>query len=295
MLGGKVRRLLRVGILRGARWGSGMQLGGETFGPMTLGRDRRPPRDFRTLQNLPDPVVAQEARLGGQLNWNMHRHDRGQMIFVVSERADVDTRAQHWTLGRGQAIWLPGGIEHSVSSPLPPHFRSLYVRPDLARRLGDRPVLLRVSPFLTELGRRLTGLFNGEGAPESYPHLVALLLAEVGGTSPAPELPMPQDRRLQRICDVLDRDPADRRTLAEWAVTIGASCRTLERLFRVETGMGFAEWRQICRIRAALPLLAERVPVQRVAWQVGYDSPSAFAAAFRKVTGVSPTGFRPDM
>lgn len=273
-----------------------MQLGHEAIGPMTLGRDRRPPRDFRTLQDLPDPVVAQEARLGGQLNWNMHRHDRAQLIFVVSERADVDTGAQHWTLGRGQAIWLPGGIEHSVSSPLPPHFRSLYVRPDLARHFGDMPALLRVSPFLSELGRRLTGLFNGEGAPESYPHLVALLLAEVAGSAcPAPELPMPQDRRLVRICAVLLADPADRRTLAEWGAVTGASNRTLERLFRHETGMGFAEWRQLCRIRAALPLLEERVPVQRVAWQVGYDSPSAFAAAFRKVIGHSPSGYRPDI
>lgn len=272
-----------------------MTLGPETFGPLTLGRGRRPPHDFAALQGLPDPVVATEARHASGFSWRMHRHDRAQLILVVSDPAEVGTPARRWPLAAGQAMWLPGGIEHYVSSQRAPHLRSLYVRPDVAARLGPDPAVLRVSPFLAELGRRLAGLFGGEGDPAAYPHLVALLLAEMaGGACAAPALPVPQDRRLRRICRALEEHPADRRTLAEWGAAVGASCRTLERLFRQDTGMGFAEWRQICRIRAALPLLQDRVPVQVAAWQVGYDSPSAFAAAFRKVTGQSPASYRPD-
>lgn len=274
-----------------------MTLTPETLGPMTLDRGGPPPRDFRTLQGLPDPVVAVEARHTGGVVWNMHQHDRAQLLVVVSDDpAEVHTSARRWTLGAGQALWLPGGIEHGVSSHRSPHFRSLYFRPDVAARMGGEPAALRVSPFAAELVRRVAALFNGAGDPASYPHLVMLLLAEIrGGACPMPDLPGPRDRRLVRICGGLENHPGDRRTLAEWATLVGASSRTLERLFRQDTGMGFAEWRQICRIRAALPLLQDRVPVQVVAWQVGYDSPSAFAAAFRKVTGTSPSGHRPDV
>ncbi len=270
-----------------------MHLATEALRPMTLGRNHLPPPDFINLQNLPDPVVASEARFRRGFASSLHRHERGQLILVVAEPAVVDVAAQRWTLAPGQAFWLPGGIEHGVSSHRAPYLRSLYFRPDIAARIGRDPACLRTSPFLAELGCRLAGLFSGRGDPATYPHLVALLLAEVGGgANLVPELPMPQDRRLRIICDGLGRDPADRRTLAEWCAESGASCRTLERLFRQETGMGFATWRQLCRIHAAIPLLQHRIPVQVVAWQVGYDSPGAFATAFRKVTGASPTDYR---
>lgn len=265
----------------------------DALGPMTLRPDHRPPQDFGSLQSLPDPVVASESRFRGGFASGVHRHDRGQLILVVSEPAAVDVAARRWTLTPGQAFWLPGGVEHGVSSHRSPHLRSLYFRPDVAARLGRDPSVLRASPFLAELGRRLAGLFSGQGDPATYPHLVGLVLAEIlGGANPAPELPAPRDARLRIICDGLAANPGDRRTLAEWGAGAGASCRTLERLFRQDTGMGFAEWRQLCRIRAAIPLLQDRVPVQVVAWQVGYDSPSAFATAFRKVIGASPTDYR---
>ncbi|WP_323039781.1 helix-turn-helix transcriptional regulator [Gemmobacter sp.] len=273
-----------------------MTLGPDSIGPMTVARGLPPVRAFADMQALPDAVVAIEAQHDdGRLSWNMHCHDRAQLMLAVSQTAAVDTAARRWTLAPGQAMWLPGGIEHGVSAFQPPHFRSLYFRPDVAAGLRRDPALVRVTPFLAELGRRLAGLYNGEGDPATYPHLVALVLAEIlGGANPLPDLPSPQDRRLRQICRALQSHPGDRRTLAEWGAVVGASCRTLERLFRQETGMGFAEWRQTCRIGAALPMLQDRVPVQVVAWQVGYDSPSAFAAAFRKVTGTSPSGYRPD-
>lgn len=274
-----------------------MTLAQDSIGPMTVTHGRPLARAFADMQALPDAVVAIEARHDdGRLTWKMHHHDRAQLMLAVSQGAAIDTPARRWTLAPGQAMWLPGGIEHGVSAFQPPHFRSLYIRPDVAARLRRDPALVQVTPFLAELGRRLTGLYNGEGDPATYPHLVALVLAEImGGDDPLPDLPAPRDRRLRQICRALEQHPADRRTLAEWGVAVGASCRTLERLFRQDTGLGFAEWRQICRVRAALPLLRDRVPVQVVAWQVGYDSPSAFAAAFRKVTGTSPTGYRPEV
>jgi AraC-like DNA-binding protein len=41
-------------------------------------------------------------------------------------------------------------------------------------------------------------------------------------------------------------------------------------------------------MQAALPLLAEGRPVRRVARRVGYATPSAFVAAFRRTVGVAP-------
>jgi AraC-like DNA-binding protein len=65
----------------------------------------------------------------------------------------------------------------------------------------------------------------------------------------------------------------------------------MTRLFVHDTGMSFDRWRIHVRLRAALPLLAEGQPVSRVARLVGYATPSAFLAAFRRTVGTSPSRY----
>lgn len=104
-------------------------------------------------------------------------------------------------------------------------------------------------------------------------------------------LPMPVDVRARAIAEALSTDPADDRSLAEWGRRVGATSRTLLRIFRSETGMTFARWRTQVRIRAAIPLLADRAPVGVVARHVGYQTVSSFITAFRDTTGYTPGAY----
>ncbi len=72
---------------------------------------------------------------------------------------------------------------------------------------------------------------------------------------------------------------------------MSTSVRTLERLFQKETGMTFGKWRQQLRLLHALRLLAGGRPVTAVALDVGYDSPSAFIAAFKGFFGTTPARY----
>ena len=101
-------------------------------------------------------------------------------------------------------------------------------------------------------------------------------------------LPMPRDRRLRAVTEALIADPADPRTLADFAGAAGASARTLARRFLAETGRTFGAWRQQLRLHEALARLSLGEPVTTVAFEVGYDSPSAFIAMFRKTLGATP-------
>ncbi|WP_230941457.1 helix-turn-helix domain-containing protein [Burkholderia cepacia] len=83
-------------------------------------------------------------------------------------------------------------------------------------------------------------------------------------------------------------DPSVSRTLDEWASQVGASARTLARLFVRETGLTYAQWRTRCRLLVAQAQLAEGASVTAVARAVGYASDSAFIAMYRRVYGKSP-------
>ena len=77
------------------------------------------------------------------------------------------------------------------------------------------------------------------------------------------------------------------------AADVGASVRTLSRLFTRELGMGFAQWRRQVQLAIAVSRLAQGEPVSVVARAFGY-LPSSFSDMFRRELGVPPSEFRPD-
>ncbi|MCG6289669.1 helix-turn-helix domain-containing protein, partial [Vibrio vulnificus] len=72
---------------------------------------------------------------------------------------------------------------------------------------------------------------------------------------------------------------------------VGASSKTITRLFKQDTGMSYQEWRQQWRVLKAIELLSTPLPVSEVAHQLAFSSDSAFIAFFKKQTGQTPLAF----
>ncbi|GAA0246061.1 hypothetical protein GCM10009539_34280 [Cryptosporangium japonicum] len=86
--------------------------------------------------------------------------------------------------------------------------------------------------------------------------------------------------------------PGDTSSLPELGRRVGASPRTLSRLFHDELGLTFPEWRTQVRIYHALVLLAEGHDTTRVARRCGWANPSSFIEAFAGLIGVTPGRYR---
>ncbi len=75
-----------------------------------------------------------------------------------------------------------------------------------------------------------------------------------------PALPLsllqPGDPRIRQICLALQQDPGDASTVAHWSERLGLDQKTIQRLFRRETGMTFGQWRQQARLLLALERIA---------------------------------------
>jgi AraC family transcriptional regulator len=81
--------------------------------------------------------------------------------------------------------------------------------------------------------------------------------------------------------------------LQELADIVGLSRFYFCGAFRVATGCTPHEWLTRLRIREARRLLADPVaPISDIALTVGYRTPSAFTARFRRIMGVTPREFR---
>jgi AraC-like DNA-binding protein len=96
-----------------------------------------------------------------------------------------------------------------------------------------------------------------------------------------------------RALSLLHNDPAHPWTLAELAGSAGVSRATLARRFHRLVGEPPMSFLTGWRIALAADLLLEPgTTLGSVAGQVGYRSPFALSAAFKRVRGVSPQAYR---
>ena len=253
---------------------------------------RRTTADPHHPGNLTDPrqlVVMASSDCTGELRFPMHRHFRAQLVFASAGVMTVTTAAATWVVPPQQAVWVPAGVDHEVYSAGPLSMRSLYVHPDASGDLPGECSVMAVGPFLRELIVKVADLAGRNELPDSYARLVAVVLDELRDLKTAPlHLPLPRDARLKAVTDSLMAEPGDNRDLTQWGRHAGASGRTMARLFRRETGMTFAGWRRRLRLLAAVSRLAAGEPVTTVAYDLGYHSPSAFVAMFRRSLGTPP-------
>ena len=218
-----------------------------------------------------------------------HHHDRAQLVYASVGVMSVTTAEGTWVVPPQQAVWVPAGVVHEVVSKGPRSMRTLYFHPQALAGLPEHCCVLRISPLLREIILRLVSYDQSEPPGPEEARLLAIIPDELKAAKAEPlNLPQPQDRRLKTIAAGLTGNPADNRTLAIWARQAGASERTLARLFQAETGFTFGAWRQRLRLITAVARLAEGQAVTTVAFDLGYDSPSAFIAMFRRSLGASP-------
>ncbi len=213
-----------------------------------------------------------------------HSHPAHQLIHAGSGVMRVTSGGRIWVIPPGRGLWVPAGFRHGFRCLTAVSTRTVYLSGgDID--LPETCQVWRISPLLREIILRFAA---GPRAADVV-HLGALLISEIDQVHVLPlALAEPRDARLRRLTQAILADPAERRTLADWAIEVGASPRTLIRRFQAETGLSFRQWRRQARLIAALERLAQGEPVTRVAFAVGYDSPSAFIEMFKAQLGTTP-------
>lgn len=200
----------------------------------------------------------------------------------------VWTSAGSWVVPPQRAVWIPADTPHRVSIHRPVAMRTLYVRPRLARLSRDCCVV-SVSPLLRELILQACTIAGLRREVKAHAHLIDLILDQLKVLEVAPlQLRYPIDVRAARVAELLSDDPGDPRSLDALCEVAGASKRTVERLFLAETHLSLGQWRQQLRLVRSLRLLAAGEAISRVALDLGYSTPSAFIAMFRKALGTTP-------
>lgn len=218
-----------------------------------------------------------------------HHHHKAQLILSIRGLITCTVADGFWMVPRQCTLWIPSEMEHSVRCAGDLEAYLLFIEPEAAPGLPSVCSTFAIGPLLRELMievSRVPALYDADG-PDG--RLVQTMLDQLA-RAPSENLhfPVPSDSRVRRIAEALIAEPANRMTIGEWARRVAMSERSLVRLITEQTGMSFGRWRQQFQVMFAIERLTEGVTVQSVAFELGYESASAFITMFKKVMGQPP-------
>lgn len=240
------------------------------------------------------PVAGAVVQDGYDVDTHWHSHDMHQLQYAFDGSIEVEDAWARHLLPRQLAAWIPAGVVHRTSLHRV-RSGSVLLSPAMTPNAGDRVRIVEVSPLMREMivGAMRWPLSTAlDETGEAYFAAFARLCGEWIGQETRLSLPTTTDRRLAAAmahtrahCAEADAASASREA--------GLSERTLRRRFKSDVGLTWEEYRRRARLLASVDLLTTTArPIGAIAAEVGFESQSAFAKAFRSLLGRSPQALR---
>ena len=221
-----------------------------------------------------------------------HSHSCSQLIHTLSGVVEVSTEMGIWMVPPGRGVWLPAHVRHGLRFIGGVKARTVFVDSLARADLPSQCQVVQISPLLREL------ISSSLAIPADYlvggreERVMELLLDELRLLPVLPlHLPEPRDAALLTVCREIQQALSSPWELEDVAAQLQISGRTLSRRFQRETGLRFSDWVRRARLLAGINALAAGTSVLDVALELGYDSPSAFSAMFKRALGVSPSDY----
>lgn len=246
------------------------------------------------------PVRVRARSMAADSHFEPHRHAWAQLAYCASGTLQVTVAmpagVTTYIVPPSRGVWIAPGALHAITVLETAEFRTLYMDASATPPGWEGCRVIVISALVRELIQSLDSA-RSAADPAREQNLTALVLDEIAhADTQALGVPLPRtdrgDKRLRALCEAVLRDPSARNTLAEWAAKVGASERTMARLFQGELGLGYQQWRQQVALAHALPLITRGTPISDVAAASGYASDSAFSAMFKAAMGQPPRYFQ---
>jgi AraC-like DNA-binding protein len=244
------------------------------------------------LSELPSEVYFRLDRLPA-MEWATHSHPWGQLNYVSKGVMNLEVEGVRFLSPPQYAIWIPPFKKHFSYAVSETEYRSVYVSLEFSKCMPATACITDVSPVTRAIlgdlaSRNIRVPLTNEDVRMSQVVLDQIRL----GKAHVAYLPYGESEYLNTILAELQKDPGDKRSIKEVAAHFNMTARTFERRCQRELGISYNEWRLRLKFMRALELLEAGQTIQRIAYELGYATTSAFIVMFKKLTGSTPDQYR---
>lgn len=226
----------------------------------------------------------------------VHCHEKGQLVYVDIGFQYLTIEERTYLLPQNHAAWIPSKALHKTNTHSDKiKLMILFFDVSSEESFYNNVQIFSVPPLLKEMIRYAEkwSLQEKENSNESvFLHAMLNELPQLVEQSLHLHITLPEDLRLKKAIDYLHSHYTDKLKLDTLSEISSVSLRTLERIFKKETGLTINKYLQILRIIKSLELLSENeLTVSEIAFKVGYKSLQAFTNSFYTIMKKRPTYF----
>ncbi|MEH6534451.1 MAG: helix-turn-helix transcriptional regulator [Photobacterium frigidiphilum] len=227
----------------------------------------------------------------GRHDSGMHQHQKAQLLYAPAGCMTITLDNKQCVLPPTRAAWIPAGTVHCAQMRNVVAYRSVYFDVAAFPALPSKMKIIGVNTLLQALIERMA-MWEWDMPAQLQNNISSLFIEEL---TAAPEqslqLVLPTDGRLTQWLASLQSGSHNPQQLNQMAHEIGASEKTITRIFTKQTGMSYQAWRQQWRLHGAIEQLAEGKSVSDVAFALDFSSDSAFISFFKQHLGDTPSQF----
>ncbi|QFT31098.1 Bifunctional transcriptional activator/DNA repair enzyme AdaA [Labrenzia sp. THAF82] len=246
------------------------------------------------MTELPAYSVAQ---CFGPAPKQQFKFDRHYLLYSVSGGLRLEAEGTIWSQPPARAALIRADKPIEISLPVKIECRSVLFAKAFVPAPPNVLSVFEMTPLARELVLECAQWSETEDTLSSYAQgLFGTLASVIWKLSESPSrlsMPAPRSAAVERVLDLTEQSLANPPTFEELAVLVAMSPRTLARKLSDELGMTWRQCLQKLRVISAVEALSQTdLPVTEIAFAQGYQSLSAFNAAFRELTGKTPSAYR---
>lgn len=225
-----------------------------------------------------------------------HHHEKGQLVYVESGFQYITIEERIYLLPQNHAAWIPSNVIHKTNSHSE-KIKLMIMFADTGQRdsFYDEVMVFSVPPVLREMikyAEKWSKLMKKD--PDETLFLKALFneLPHFVENSLKLHLCLPKDKRLEKVIEHLHSQYNTEIKIDDLGELAFISSRSLERIFKKETGLTLSKYQQMLRIIKSLELLSSGdLTISETAYEIGYKSVQAYTRSFLAVMQFRPTDF----
>ncbi len=241
------------------------------------------------LEQIEVPIIGLASDLM-QHDSGSHTHSQhGQILYAPSGCMTLVTENRQVILPPGKLLFIPANITHRVTFRNVVAYRSIYIDKDLFEDVPADLTVLSVNALLQQLIERIAWWDWSAPYSVSQENILKVFWDEFTQAEKEHyDLKIPTDYRIHNRTKRFVHDKEIPPFLKDFSKEVGASEKTISRIFKKETGMSYQDWRLQWNLFRAIELLAEKYTISEVALELKFSSDSAFIEFFKKHTGTTP-------
>ncbi|KMQ65110.1 AraC family transcriptional regulator [Chryseobacterium angstadtii] len=241
--------------------------------------------------------IGKEAYVWCEKDWkhdaHEHAHHRAQFTFVEEGYQYFHIDQKIYLVPQHHVIWIPSGKAHRITSDAKTVNLMVFLFKTVFKEDFYRNVhVFAVPPVLKEMllyASKWNQQTEEDEEQDLFFKAILKSLPNLCKESSNLEIPVPADIRLIPVCTSINSNFKYSLNTDELAEKAQMSVRSLQRIFKKETGITLQKYLQLVRILKSIELIdSGQFTLSQIAYKVGYRSLSAFTSSYQTIMKAKP-------